>query len=226
VWSSKELSRILDKPTPTANEIVNRALIYPHRTKKAYLRFSHTLMTNYQPPKTRKKPTDQINEYEVDQFNTYDGITHTDDNPHKQEYTHNGEQVTLTYLTDIIDLAGQQDTRQSTSSYTLFLNGTLFHWRAHTEKVIIKTTASGEYIALSRGNQACKHVREILKFIGNTQPIYHLYTDNQAAEHIATQPNHSEHSRSIDIRHHEIKQDYVEAGMRIGGVPPTTLLIS
>jgi hypothetical protein len=52
----------------------------------------------------------------------------------------------------------------------------------------------------------------------NTQPIYHLYTDNQAAEHIATQPNHSEHSRSIEIRHHEIKQDYVEGGMRIGGV--------
>jgi hypothetical protein len=127
-------------------------------------------MTNYQPPKTRKKPTDQINEYEVDQFNTYDGITHTDDKPHKQEYTHHGEQVTLTCLTDI-DLAGQQDTRQSTSSYILFLNGTLFHWRAHTEKVIIKTTASGEYIALSRGNQACKHVREILKFFGNTQPI-------------------------------------------------------
>jgi hypothetical protein len=100
----------------------------------------------------------------------------------------------------------------------MFLNGTLFHWRAHTEKLIIKSTASGEYIALSRGNQACKHVREILKFFGNTQPTYYLYTDNQAAEHIATQPNHSEHSRSIDIRHHEIKQDYVEGGMRIGGV--------
>jgi hypothetical protein len=28
----------------------------------------------------------------------------------------------------------------------------------------------------------------------------------------------SDHSRSIDIRHHEIKQDYVEGGIRIGGV--------
>jgi hypothetical protein len=28
----------------------------------------------------------------------------------------------------------------------------------------------------------------------------------------------SGHSCSIDIRHHEIKQDYVEGGMRIGGI--------
>jgi hypothetical protein len=71
---------------------------------------------------------------------------------------------------------------------------------------------------MSRGNQACKHVREILKFFDNTHNTYYLYMDNQAAEHLATQPNMSDNSRSIDIRHHEIKQDYVEGGMRIGGV--------
>ena len=58
----------------------------------------------------------------------------------------------------------------------------------------------------------------ILTFYGNTQPIFYLYTDNQAAEHIATQPNMNEHSRSIDLRHHSIRQDYLEHSMRIGGV--------
>jgi hypothetical protein len=79
-----------------------------------------------------------------------------------QEYIHKGEKSILTCLTDI-DLAGQPDTRQSTSAYTLYLNDQLFHWRAHTEKLIIKSTASGEYtsIALSRSNQAYKHVRAI-----------------------------------------------------------------
>ena len=55
-------------------------------------------------------------------------------------------------------------------------------------------------------------------FFGNTQNIYHLYTDNQAAEHIATQPNINDHSRSIDIRIHGIRQDYLDNAMRIGGV--------
>ena len=53
---------------------------------------------------------------------------------------------------------------------------------------------------------------------GNTQHVYHLYTDNQAAEHLATQPNMNDHSRSIDIKHHGIKQDYLQDNMRIGGV--------
>ncbi len=58
----------------------------------------------------------------------------------------------------------------------------------------------------------------VLQFYGNTTPIFYLYTDNEAAEHIATQPTMNDHSRSIDLRHHSIRQDYVEHGMRIGGV--------
>ena len=106
----------------------------------------------------------------------------------------------LTCETDI-ELGGQKETRQSTSGYMLYINGALIHWRGRTEKIIISSTAAGEYIALSRGNTACKFVSDILKFYGNQNNIYHIYTDNQAAEHIATQPTMNEHSRSIDIRH-------------------------
>jgi hypothetical protein len=45
-----------------------------------------------------------------------------------------------------------------------------------------------------------------------------LYTDDQATEHIATQPTMNEYSRSIDTRHHGIRQDYVDGDIRIGGV--------
>ncbi len=108
------------------NEISHRALVYAHRTKDAHLRFSYNKMTNYTPLKTRKKPTDTTTTYDVDTYNTNDGIPHVDDTTQQQEYIHQGEHLTLTCLTDI-DLAGQPDTRQSTSAYTLFLNGALFH---------------------------------------------------------------------------------------------------
>jgi hypothetical protein len=58
----------------------------------------------------------------------------------------------------------------------------------------------------------------MLKYFGNTQHAYHLYNDNQAAEHLATQPNMNDHSRSINIKHHGIKQDYIQDDMQIGGV--------
>jgi hypothetical protein len=218
VYITKELSRVLAEPTKIANELVNRAIAYTIKTRDAHLTFSHTKMTGYQPPPTRKKPTDNAKEkYEVKQYNSTDGIEQEDDKTHKQEYEYKGEPLTLTCQTDI-DLAGQVETRQSTSSLVVFLNGTIIHYRAATERVIIQSTAAGEYIALSRGNTTTKFIRDILTFYGNTNHVYYLYTDNQAAEHIATQPNMNEHSRSIDIRHHAIRQDYVDGLMRIGGV--------
>jgi hypothetical protein len=48
-YTTKELSRVLDKPTKIANEIVNRALIYAYGTKDAHLQFSSLLMTGYTP---------------------------------------------------------------------------------------------------------------------------------------------------------------------------------
>jgi hypothetical protein len=217
----KELSQVLQQPTiKTADEILKRALRYAAQTKHAYLFFSHDAMQFYMPPKTRRKPTDTDNScYETQEYNVEDGIKQPD---HQQvqdyTYTGTGEHVTQTCMPDI-DLAEQIETRQSTSGTMNYLNGVLVHWRGRTERLIVHTTAAGEYIALSRGNATAKYMRDIMIFYSNTQNIYHLYTDNQAAEHIATQPNMNDHSRSIDIRIHGIRQqDYLDNAMRIGGV--------
>ncbi len=52
VYTTKELSRVLTEPTKTANEILERALIYIKRTKNAYLQYSHDAMIAYKPPPT------------------------------------------------------------------------------------------------------------------------------------------------------------------------------
>ena len=65
VYTTKELSRVLAEPTKTANEILNRALLYIKRTSNAYLEYSHDKMIQYQPPPTRKKPTDTTDVYDV-----------------------------------------------------------------------------------------------------------------------------------------------------------------
>ena len=62
VYITKELSRVLAEPTKIANELVNRAIAYTIKTRDAHLTFSHTKMTGYQPPPTRKKPTDNAKE--------------------------------------------------------------------------------------------------------------------------------------------------------------------
>jgi hypothetical protein len=44
VYTTKKLSRVLNEPTTTANDIVRRALIYVKRTKEAHLKFSSKTM--------------------------------------------------------------------------------------------------------------------------------------------------------------------------------------
>ncbi len=97
----------------------------------------------------------------------------------------------------------------------IYPNGVLVHWRARTERLTIQTAAAGEYVALNKGNTTATFIRDDL---GNTTNIYHLYTDNQATERIATQLTINEHSRAIDTRDHAIRQDYIENWMRIGGI--------
>jgi hypothetical protein len=77
-YTTKELSRVLAEPTETANDILNRTLLYIKRTQHAYLAYYHTTMLTYKPPPTRKKPTDIDDTYNVD-YNTTDGITHEDE---------------------------------------------------------------------------------------------------------------------------------------------------
>jgi hypothetical protein len=74
---------------------------------------------------------------------------------------------------------------------------------------------------MSRGHAACRFITTILQFYGNQESTYYLFTDNQAAEHLATQPNLNEHGRTIDTRHHEVRQDYLEGKVQIGGVKTT-----
>ncbi len=58
VYTTKELSRVLNEPTKVANDIVRRALLYVSRTKDAHLYYSHDAMMAFKIPPTRKKPTD------------------------------------------------------------------------------------------------------------------------------------------------------------------------
>ncbi len=203
-YAVKEISRVLQEPTKIARELLQRTLQYVTQTKDAFLEFNSEQMNHYQIPPTRKKPVQTPDIYDPNNYTHHDLIPHHDDKDIPQTYTYTGQQLLTVCYTDI-DLAGQHETRQSTSGYLLYLNGVLVHWHGRTERLIIQSTAAGEYIAMSRGHAACKFIITILQFYGNTPTAANLFTDNQAAEHIATRPTMNEHSRSIDIHHHAVR---------------------
>jgi hypothetical protein len=130
-------------------------------------------MHAFQVPETRKKPTDITDNYDTSQYNINDGIQHEYDKEHTDRHKHKVPTMYVVCQTD-----RQIETRQSTTALMIWIMGALVHWRAYTEKIVIQSTAAGEYIVLSRGNTTTKFVRDILMFYGNGKPNYYLFTDN------------------------------------------------
>jgi hypothetical protein len=124
--TTRELLRVLQEPTKPANEILRRAINYTIQTKHAHLQFNHGDMLNYKPPKTRRKRTDTEQATYDTEYNLQDGILQVDDQQQEQDYKYTKSHITQVCLTDI-DLAGQVETRQSTSGLIIYLNGILVH---------------------------------------------------------------------------------------------------
>ena len=108
VYATKELSRVLQGPTATALQLLERVLQYTAQTGNAYLEYDHQKMIGCTPPLTRKKPTDKLDVYETQDYNAQDEIPQNDDHETKQDYHYKGRQMTLTCETDI-DLGEEQD---------------------------------------------------------------------------------------------------------------------
>ncbi len=146
-FAAKELSRVLTEPTQIANTILERCLQYIKQTPHAQLTYNRDEMFQWKPPPTCKKPTDMPNIYnEAVNYNIQDTIKQPDELSSLQTYCHPGPQLILSCQTDI-DLGGELESRQSTSGFTLYLSGALVHFRGRTERLVLKSTAAGEYVS-------------------------------------------------------------------------------
>ena len=219
-FATKELSRVADKPTALAESLMSRQLLYLSQTTEARLLYDRTRMETYEPPPTRRKPSDTDEDmYALAQlYDLDDGIPQPDDKTAQQDYVYDGRPMIVTVHTDA-DLGGIPDTRQSTSGLIARIDGAIVHHKSKTEKLVLTSTTASEFVSLNRGNATGDYINRVLQFYGNKmgQP-YLLYTDSQTAEHLATQPNMSAAGRALDIRFHSLRQAYGNGIMRVGGV--------
>ncbi len=88
-------------------------------------------MHAYTLPPTRKKPSDVSDTYQTD-YNVTDEFVHEDEKALTQTYLHPGPPMHVVVQTDC-DLAGQIETRQTTTSLFVLVQGVLVHWRASTD---------------------------------------------------------------------------------------------
>jgi transposase InsO family protein len=115
----------------------------------------------------------------------------------------NGKQV-LDGFTDA-DMAGDIDSRKSTSGYLITYSGGAVSWQSRLQKCVALSTTEAEYIAITEAAKELLWMKKFLQELGLQQERYVLYCDSQSAIHLSKNSTFHSRSKHIDVRYHWIR---------------------
>jgi hypothetical protein len=122
-----------------------------------------------------------------------------------------GDQPVLLGYSDS-DLAGDVDSRKSTSGVIFFLGESPISWQSAKQKVVALSSCEAEYIAAAtaacQGVWLARLLSEILDSVMN-KPV--LRVDNKSTISLVKNPVHHDRSKHIDTRFHLIRE-YAQNG--------------
>ena len=123
------------------------------------------------------------------------------------------------------DLAGDVDTRKSTTGVFFFLGNNLITWQSQKQRVVALSSCEAEYIAAATGAcQATWLARLLAELKGEKASATTLKTDNQSAIALSKNPVFHDRSKHIDVRYHYIRECVEEDRVRPESIGTTEQL--
>mmetsp|Transcript_10215 Transcript_10215/g.20434 ORF Transcript_10215/g.20434 Transcript_10215/m.20434 type:complete len:1162 (-) Transcript_10215:305-3790(-) len=112
---------------------------------------------------------------------------------------------TLKSFTDSSD-ADCKLTYRSTGGYIIFYNGCPISWKSSRQTINTLSTTESEFVQASLTCQEIVYLREILHFLGDTQPPTMLFVDSKPALDLSENPCHRSRTRHIPRRFHYVRR--------------------
>jgi hypothetical protein len=104
------------------------------------------------------------------------------------------------------DLAGDIDTRKSTSGTLFFLGNCLISWQSIKQRVVALSSCEAEYVAATTAaTQAIWLAQLLSELTGEEAQTIELKVDSKSALALAKNPIFHERSKHIELRYHFIK---------------------
>ena len=104
------------------------------------------------------------------------------------------------------DMAGDLDSRKSTSGFLFTFAGGAVSWQSKLQKCVALSTTEAEYIAAAEAGKEMLWMKRFLQELGVSQEDYKVHCDSQSALDLSKNSMYHSRTKHIDIRYHWIRE--------------------
>ncbi|CAH9131081.1 unnamed protein product [Cuscuta epithymum] len=116
------------------------------------------------------------------------------------------------------DMAGDLDSRKSTSSYIFTLAGGAVSWQSKLQRCVALSTTEAEYIAAVEAGKELKWLKRFLQELGFPQEEYIIHCDSQSAMDLSKNSMYHSRTKHIDVRYHWLREAIEEDELKLSKI--------
>ena len=116
-----------------------------------------------------------------------------------------GSSETVLFAYTDADMAGDFDSRKSTSGNLITYAGGAVSWQSKFQKCVAFSTTEAEFIAATEASKELLWLNKFINELGFDQDKYVLFCDNQSVIHLSKNASFHSRSKHIDVCYHWIR---------------------
>jgi hypothetical protein len=125
-----------------------------------------------------------------------------------------GAESTLEGYTDA-DMAGDLDSRKSTSGILFTFAGGAVSWQSKLQKCVALSTTEAEYVAMTEAGKEMLWLKRFLQELGMKQEKYVIHCDSQSALDLSKNAMYHSRTKHNDVRYHWLRQEVEEQHFKL-----------
>jgi hypothetical protein len=113
------------------------------------------------------------------------------------------------------DMAGDKDSRRSTTGYVFTIGGIAVSWISKLQKIVSLSTIEAEYVVAIDASKEMIWLQRFMEELGKKQENSRLYCDSESAIDLAENSTFHSNTNHIQLRYHFIRSALEDGHLRL-----------